>query len=200
MRRSKLVQAPICTLAGILLLPGTSMAQSVAAVDGPAFGVGYAANAPELLAGAAAWFVVPALGGIGLYADAKFDVDSPARGDTYEADLTAAEVDSELGDEYRDSEGSWRSFNIAVVRPVTPSLMLYAGGGYARETMYRQYVDATGSRGLGGVYWVRSPDENGSSVNFLAGMFLRLGRHLNAQFGLDSAPRGFGVGMSLVFD
>ncbi len=200
MMRGKLYGALVFACAGSMVLASASSAQSAGALDRPLFGVGYAANAPEMLLGGGGYVVFPAFGGLGLYLDAKFDASSPSRDDTYEPGLTAEDVENELGDEYRDTEGSWRSINAAIIRPVTPTLMLYAGGGYATESVYRQYVDRTGSRGVGGIYRVRSPAEDESTVNLMAGMFLRLSRRLNAHFGAESAPRGFAVGMSFVFD
>lgn len=173
-------------------------AQERAGSAGPVFGFGYVANAPELFAGGAAWMVLPVFGGLGLYVDAKFDTTSPADDEAFDPDLTAQDVDAEIGDDFQDDDTSWRSFNAAIVRPVTPALMLYAGAGYAKEAAYRQYRDETGTRGLAGLYWVESPPDDRTTVNVLAGMFLRLTRRLNAQFGVESAPRGFSVGMSVV--
>lgn len=162
------------------------------------FGIGYVANAPELLAGGGAYVVLPVMGGIGLYVDAKFDTTDPSDDDAFVASLTAREVDDEIGDEYRDQDASWRSFNAAVVRPVTPTLMLYAGLGYATETIYRQYYDETEVRGLAGYYWVAAPDEDRSTLNVLGGMFLRMTRRINAQVGAETAPAGGTFGLSII--
>lgn len=172
-------------------------AQRSEAPDPPRFGLGYVANAPELLAGAGAYVILPILGGLGLYLDAKFDADPRTGDDRFEEDLTAQEVDDEIGDEFRDDDSSFRSFNAAVVRPVTPSLMLYGGLGYTEETFYRQYYDETGTRGLAGSYWVAAPGLDTSGLNVLAGMFLRMTSRFNAQFGVESAPRGATVGISV---
>lgn len=161
------------------------------------FGVGYVANAPEMMAGGAGYVILPVLGGVGLYVDAKFDLSSPEDEDNFDPGLTAQDVDDELGDEFIDNASSWRSFNAAVVRPLTPSLMMYAGAGYVQETAYREYHDDTGTRGLAGYYWVESPDEDATRVNVLIGMFLRLTPWVNAQFGVESAPRGATVGASI---
>lgn len=182
----------------LLLLSGPLRAQERAGSAGPVFGFGYVANAPELFAGGAAYLVLPVLGGLGLYVDAKFDTSARSGEDSFEPGLTARQVDDEIGDEYQDDDASWRTFDAALVRPITPSLMLYAGAGYAEESAYRQYRDETQTRGIGGLYWVESPDEDRTTVNLLAGMFLRMTHRLNAQFGVESAPRGFTVGMSVV--
>lgn len=186
---------------GVLLLVvarAPISAQERAGSAGPVFGVGYVANAPDLFAGGAAYMILPVLGGLGLYVDAKFDTSSRSGEDSFEPGLTANQVDNEIGDDFQDDDTSWRSFNAAIIRPVTPSLMLYAGAGYAEESAYRQYRDETQTRGIGGLYWVESPDEDRTTVNVLAGMFLRMTRRLNAQFGVESAPRGFSVGLSVV--
>lgn len=183
----------------LLAVPAVpAAAQERAGSAGPVFGIGYVANAPDLLAGGAGYVILPVLGGLGLYVDAKFDPDTPRDDDAFEPDLTARQVEDELGDAYQDSESSWRSFSAALVRPVTPSLMLYGGLGYTSESVYRKYHDDTETRGLAGLYWVEAPDEDSSTINVLAGMFLRMTRHLNAQFGVESAPRGLTVGLSVV--
>jgi hypothetical protein len=142
--------------------------------------------------------VLPVLGGLGVYVDGKLDTSPPSDHPGFESDLTAQQVDDEIGDEFQGDESSWRSFNVALVRPVTPSLMVYAGAGYARESAYRQYYDESLTRGQGGLYWVESPAEDESTVNVLVGMFLRMTSHINAQFGVENAPRGVTVGLSLV--
>lgn len=188
----------LAAILSALALAATPAAGQSAGSPRTIIGLGYAANAPELLAGAAVYIVLPMLGGVGLYADAKFDTSSREKEDGFEAGLTARQVDDELGDEYQDNDESWRSFNLALVRPVTPSLMLYGGAGVAQKAAFRQYYDLSRQRGLGGLYWVASPLEDETTVNVLAGMFLRLSRRFNAQFGLETAPRGFGVGMSIL--
>lgn len=162
------------------------------------FGIGYVANAPQLLAGAGAYATFPLLGGLGFYLDAKFDVNGPSREDNFESALTALEVEDQIpGVALVGSEDSWRSFNIAVVRPLTPAFMVYLGAGYATRTRYHEYRDPKGERGLLGLLWAEAPHEESSTVNGLFGGFLRLGRPLDFQFGFETAPRGFTVGGSL---
>lgn len=186
---------------GLSLLAACTVAAPAAAQDlgRPAFGVGYVASMPNMMAGGAAYVVLPVLGGLGLYVDAKFDVSDPTDRDNFDASLTATEVDDEIGDEFRDDESGWRAFNAAIVRPVTSALMLYGGLGYSEETVYREYFDDTGTRGLAGYYWVESTADGGSSMNVLAGMLLRMTPMFNAQFGVETAPRGVTVGVSVMF-
>jgi hypothetical protein len=162
------------------------------------FGIGYVANAPDLMGGGSGYAVFPVLGGLGVYVDAKVDLGSPAREDTFLSTLTAAEVEATVaGVEFISAEDSWRSFNIALVRPVTPALTLYGGAGYARRTRYRQYRDPEGEMGLLGFFWVEAPDEEWNTVNGLVGGYLRMSRWIDFQFGLETTPRGFTVGASL---
>ena len=178
-----------------LVMPTAGSAQSG---PGPYFGIGYVANAPDLLGGAAGYVVFPFAGGLGLYLDAKFDVDSPSRGDDFISTLTDREVEDQVsGVEFIDDRDSWRSFNVALVRPVTSALSLYAGAGVARRTRYREYRDPEGELGRLGFFVVEAPAEEWTPVNALAGGFLRLGRWLDFQFGLESKPRGFTVGGAL---
>ncbi|MGH7449232.1 MAG: hypothetical protein ACRELT_16785, partial [Longimicrobiales bacterium] len=60
------------------------------------FGIGYVANAPDVLGGARGHIVFPVFGGLGFYVDAKFDVDSPSRDDTFIPTLTAREVEDQV--------------------------------------------------------------------------------------------------------
>ena len=187
----------IAALAVLLLAPGVVAAQS----SGPAvFGIGYAANAPDLMVGAAVWGLIPGLDGWGLYADAKLDPDDPSADDFFVAGLTPGEIDTQYpDDEEFAQEDRWRSFNVAVVRVVTPELMLYGGGGYAARDAYRQYLDPERSRGNFGFYWVEDADASTTELNLMVGALLRVSSRLRLQFGGETAPRGFTVGASLVF-
>lgn len=178
-----------------LLAPGSLVGQNVPPVT---FGIGYVTNAPRLLAGAGGYAVFPLWGGLGVYLDAKFDVGGPSREDSFESTLTAGEVGDQVpGAEVVGTEDSWQSFNVALVRPLTPAFMLYLGAGYATRTHYREYRDPEGELGQVGIFWVEVPDEQSNTVNGLFGAFLRMGRPLDFQFGFETAPRGFTVGASL---
>lgn len=159
-------------------------------------GVGYVANAPRMFVGGSAHMLTDIFGGMGLYVDAKFDRQTP-EGDQAPilGDLTVDEVEDQLGDELILEDEVWQSFNVALIRPVTPELMLYAGGGMAERENYRQYYDGTGSRGLGGYYWVEDPEASGNEVNFMAGGMFRISSVFFVQFGAESAPRGATVGV-----
>ncbi len=161
-------------------------------------GIGYVAGAPDLLAGGAAYVILPVAGGLGVYVDAKRDASSPARKSNYEPGLTAQQVESQLGDEYGFSTDSWRTFDVALIRPIRPALSVYAGAGYAGKKRYSEYYDSTGTRGLVGHYWVEDKSGATSTVNVMAGLMLRMSRFLNAQMGVESAPGSVTVGLSVV--
>ena len=178
---------------------GAPLAAQQSRQTGPVFGIGYVTNAPDLLAGGAAYVVLPVLGGLGVYVDAKFDTSSPGEHEAFDPTLTAQQVDDEIGDAFRDDESSWRSINAALVRPVTPAFTVYAGAGYVRERVYYEYFDDTRERGLAGVYWVEAPDQEANTVNVLAGMMLRMTSWINAHFGIETTPRGATVGISITY-
>jgi hypothetical protein len=187
-------------LVGALAFVTVSTPAPGSAQNAPAhyFGIGYVANAPDLLGGVSGYAVFPILGGLGLYVDAKFDLDSPSRDDTFISTLTDREVEEQVaGAEFIDDADSWQGFNFALVRPLSPSLMVYAGAGVATRTRYREYRDPEGEMGRLGFFIVEAPDDEWTSVNALAGGFLRLGRWLDFQFGLETRPRGFTVGGAL---
>jgi len=164
------------------------------------FGIGYVANAPDAMAGGAAYVILPGAGGIGLYVDAKFDVNKPTSQRGYDATTTSLQVASMPGSTYRRTEGGWRSFNAAVIRPINPQFWIYAGAGVAQLTRYDLYdVNAENNVGFGGVAWVENPATSETRANVLGGIMMRLSSHLTAQFGYDTQPKGFTVGATLRF-
>jgi hypothetical protein len=184
---------PLC----LALAAAGLAAAPLAAQDtlGVRFGVGYTANAPEMLAGASGFVILPAMGGIGLYLDAKFNPDSPRKDGAFLEGRTALQIEDEVaGVRFQDSKDSYRSFNVAVVRPMTPSMMLYAGAGISQMTRYREYFDPTEEMGLIGFFWVEAPDEKSTSINGLAGAFLRISSLISFQTGFETNPKGFTVG------
>lgn len=164
----------------------------------PRIGVGYVANAPSIFTGLAAWGVFDVLGGLGLYVDTKYDFDTPAEESDFVSDLTLAEVEAAPGQTFHFDESGWWSANVALVRPVSPELMLYLGGGYAHEDRYLRYADPTEQvvEGQQGWYWVHDAEASGARLNVLGGAFFRLGQNLVLQFGFDTKPSGLSVGAS----
>ena len=194
-RRSAVPPAPGLIAAALLLslIPGVGHAQ-----EGPRFGVGYVANAPDLLGGGSAYVILPVFGGIGVYVDAKFDIDSPTAENTYIESLTAREVEDQVaGVQFRDARESWRGANVALVRPVNPSLMFYGGLGWAERNEYKEYRDPSGELGLIGVLLVEDPDAKETKLNAMAGAFLRISSLISVQTGFETTPKGFTVGASL---
>jgi len=170
-------------------------------LDQPHFAIGYAANAPDIMAGVGAYYVSSFLGGIGLYVDAKFDLENPSDDkDTFESGLTAEDVVNSpdlVGADFIQDEKSYRSFNVAVVRPVSPYLAVYAGGGLVQVTEYHLFEDPDSDLGQGGVFWVEAPEFDETRANFMMGAFLRMSSFLSTQIGFETEPRGFTVGASL---
>lgn len=186
-------------LCGLALVTGPVSGQtSGSGLDRPHFGIGYAANAPNLMAGGAAYVVTSYFGGIGLYLDAKFDVEDPSGDIAFEDGLTADEVQNEVeGAEFIKRETSYRSFNAALMRPVTPYLLVYAGGGLVQRSRFHWYEAPESDLGVSGVFWVRAPAEDDTMGNFMVGIFMRVSSFLSTQVGLETGPRGFTIGASL---
>jgi hypothetical protein len=163
------------------------------------FGAGYVANAPKAMAGVSGYVLFPRLGGVGLYLDAKTDVTGPSRDRGYDASVTAGQI--QAGPYWKDlikSEGSWRSFNVAVLYAASPSLLLYGGGGMARQTVFRLFqVDRASGLGQGGIVWAQDPGAEETRVNFMAGTVMRLTGLVSSHFGFETQPRGLTVGASL---
>lgn len=180
-----------------VLLPATASGQ-----DRSYVGLGYVASAPELFAGAQLYGVSADLfGGLGLYVDAKFDIDRPTEEPGYESGLTAEQVENEIGDEFFRSDDVWYNVNAALMRPVTESLVLYVGAGYASRKTYNQYEDpdGPGEYGVGGFYWVEDQRLEVTRVNLLGGAMMSISSRINVHFGAELQPKGIHVGASYLF-
>lgn len=168
-------------------------------LDRVRFGVGFVANAPGQMSGVGGYVLLPVLGGIGVYADWKWDIDSPAEDRAFEEGLTVTDVLADpryAGTRYLKRETSWyRSFNIALVRPLNPFLMVYGGGGFSQGERYALYDVPQGD--IGRALWVRDPDQDEDRMNLMAGLILRLVPMVSTQVGVETQPRGFTAGISL---
>lgn len=186
---------------GLGCLPAGGRAQNrPGPLEGPHFGIGYIANAPELMGGIGGYFIVPKFGGIGLYMDAKIDLKNPSDTEEFEADWTPERVADEVtGANYLEHESSYSSVNLAVIRPLNPFLMVYGGGGLVRRTRYMEYEDPNRTLGRGGVFWVESPTEEETRVNLMLGMMMRVSSRITSHFGFETQPRGITAGLTLRF-
>lgn len=188
-------------LAALLFLAGGASAQT--ADSPPGFGdvnywtVGYTVNAPSQLLGFSTSVIPVRFGGWGVYADLKLTADSPGDRSSFQPGLTATQVDAEIGDGRRAVRSGWTTVNLAVVRPLTPDFVLYAGAGYSAETAYQQYFDPDRERTPSGLYWVEDRDRSGTRINLLGGALLRFGEWLAFQLGGESSPTGFSAGAAL---
>lgn len=165
----------------------------------PRIGVGYVTNAPNMFLGASAYYVADYLGGLGVYVDFKMSTSSPGNASDFIDSLTVAEVEGLPGHERAFDEKAWWSVNGALVRPISPELMLYLGAGYTHEGVYYRYNSNDAELGTFGRYWIADEEASGGSVNVLGGAFLRMGRRIALQFGVEMQPRGFTVGGSYSF-
>jgi hypothetical protein len=194
---AKLVGTSVVALVGILLAAPFERAEAQAG-DPLHFGLGYSANAPESMAGGMAYVIFPRLGGIGLFVDAKFDIDSPSDNTAFVDGITAEDIQNDpehSQTRFLRREASWKSTNVGVIRPLNPALFLYAGAGYAWGTQYFQYDQQVGE--VGRALWVVAPHEDETGVNFMVGGMLRMSSLLTSQFGFETKPSGVTVGMSL---
>ena len=167
-----------------------------AAQWGPRVGIGYVVNAPNQYLGVTAHVLTGALGGLGLYVDGKFTVPSARDKENFESQWTAQHVDDNFGDIPFGTEEQHRSFNAALMRPLTPELIVYAGAGLTERSVYVEYFDEARERGKSGFYWVEDTDNNKTGVNVLGGAFFRIARNVSLQFGAESEPQGLTIGAS----
>ena len=193
-----------CLAAG-MLTSGLHATDLTAQPGGPTplsrtqFGVGYVGNAPDAMVGGAAYVLFPRWGGIGIYVDAKFDGTSPADERGYDPDYTSGRVANEVeGADFIKTEGSWHSFNVAIMRPLTPSFVAYAGGGVAKVDQFDLYnVPLATPVGFGGTVWAENPETAETRVNFMVGFMMRMTGRVTAQFGYETQPDGVTAGVSL---
>lgn len=200
--RLKMTRAAMATV--LLLAAGTAgpataqiaLPSDVGFDQLPRIGAGYVINAPKMFLGLSGHVILPQLGGIGLYVDAKFPGGSLSRESDFVDDMTPAQVEEEVPDQYFfRAEDEWRSFNAALIRPVTHELLVYLGAGYADRDRYLQYADPQFTVAQTGSVWVLDEAESGGAVNVLGGVIFRLGANVAAQFGVESAPAGGTVGL-----
>lgn len=189
----------------VFLLPGTALSAQVgrprvALRASPHFGIGYVASVPTTPLGFSAFYVNPRwLRGAGVYADVKFTTGSPGNSPYYLPGVTVQQAEVTYGDERFDQQSDWTTVDLAMAYAVTGELVLYGGAGYSKETHYREYYDASQSRGNFGFYWVSDPGESGTRVNALGGALLRFSRFLMFQLGVQSAPSSVNAGITFAF-
>lgn len=180
-----------CGALGLLLSAPPAVAQW-----SPRVGIGYVVNAPNQYVGLSGHVLTRYMGGLGLYVDAKTTRPTVTDDEKFEEEWTAQFVDDNFGDIPFGDESEYWSINAAVMRPTTPELILYLGGGYTERNVYVEYIDDQGERGVAGVYWVEDTDEAASGLNVIAGAFFRIARSVSLQFGVEAQPRGVTVGAS----
>jgi hypothetical protein len=163
-----------------------------------ALGFGYMGNAPHALLGAMAWVITPVAGGTGVFVDARMTHKDYEDDALFEPGVTSEQAQTDFGHFYIRSVESWRSARIGLVRPLSRDFALYGGVGYGDGTIYDEYLDDTGERGVAGSYRALNDVSSGGRVSLTGGAIFRFGEALAFQFGLDTAPRGFSVGASLV--
>lgn len=162
----------------------------------PHVGAGIVVLAPYQTIGVSAQALSPRMGGIGIYVDARFDRSPPpSRRPEFDRAITADVAEYQYGDRLVTEDDSWRSVNVALIRPVVPELLLlYLGAGYSSQEHSRQYYDPSGARGVQGMYWVQDPGRSGRRLNLLGGGFFRVNPRLMVQFGVETRPRGMTAG------
>ena len=203
MRRRSLFPGLVLVAASVAMAaPGANplagQSTSPPELSGPQFGIGFVANAPDAIAGAGGYVVLPVLGGLGLYLDGKFDIDDPAAALGFDGDLTVAEVEGEMENaRFMNDEVTWRSFNLALVRPLNPYLMVYGGAGIASAEYYSNYELLDQDNIVGRGFSVRAPDKDETRVNFIFGAIFRISRMFSSQFGFETQPKGVTVGVSV---
>ena len=200
MRPSNLLSRPLW---GGLLLASVCLCMARPAggqeLDRVRFGIGYVANAPSQMVGVGGYVLLPVYGGLGLYVDVKGDIDDPSGDRAFDGSMTAEEVENDpryAGTRFLKRETSWRrSYNVALVRPVNPYLMVYGGAGFSQGEEYALYDVPQGDAGR--ALWVRDPRGDQEGVNIMIGLILRVLPSVSSQLGIETQPGGVTAGLSL---
>ncbi|MFW5950958.1 MAG: hypothetical protein ACOCVZ_02440 [Gemmatimonadota bacterium] len=182
-------------LTSVLLLLSLHPSPATGQQESWGYALGYVGNAPRLVVGGSAHVLLPG-SRFGLYADAKFDLTSSPVNAHVREGVTRADVEAEGLDQWFRDERVWRSFNAGLVFAAGEDSRFYAGVGYARHQRYSEFHDRTLQRGDAGVYWVEDPEGSGSTMNVLVGTYFRVADPLLVQFGVETVPRGFTLGLS----
>ena len=192
-------------LFSVALLAGLALCEQPVAGQAPGSGfdrphvaLGYVANAPNMMAGIAGYAIFPYLGGIGLYLDAKLDIENPSGDDIFEDGITARQVVDQIsGAKFIRRELSYQAVNVALPRPLTHSRAVYAGGGVVKVSEYHLFQEFSSDLGFAGIFWVEAPHLEEVRGNLMVGAFLRMSSFLSTQMGFETEPRGFTFGASL---
>jgi len=159
--------------------------------------VGYVVNAPHQLLGFGTMATFQELGGFGIYVDAKFSIDSPARDRAFIGGMTPEDVEQEPNVIFFRDDSAWTAVNVALVKGLSEELALYAGAGYSQRREYTEYLDENQELGEFGRFWIRDSARDETHTNFIGGAFFRVSNRIVFQFGVEAAPAGFTAGMHI---
>jgi hypothetical protein len=163
-------------------------------------GIGYVANIPTTFLGFSMLAVTPRVaGGAGVYADLKMTTDSPSDGRDYLPGVSVSDAEVTYGDIRFTEKSDWVSVNVGLIYAITREFAVYGGVGYSKEHHYRQYYDASQTRGEFGYYWIADPAASGTRINALGGAFIRLTSFALFQLGVEAQPLGADIGVVLTF-
>lgn len=175
---------------------GAGSAQAQALVQ---LGAGYVVNGPEQFTGGSVHALWDVAGGIGLYLDAKWGSSTLVDERTFTTDFDFQAARDEFRDDLIIEDFEWTTFNVALMRPITDEVSLYAGAGHSRRRAFGEFFDQAEERGVGGLYWVEDPQRRDARLNVLGGMFFQIAPRISVHLGAESAPAGVTVGGSFLF-
>jgi hypothetical protein len=172
------------------LAPGIAAAQA----ESNLVGVGFSANLPHQRLGGSVYIVGAPLPNWGVYADIKRFTTSPVDRHGYTDAYTAEQAEDLYGDRLFRYDDIWSTVNAAIVRRVSPDLLLYLGAGASTRRQYLEYLDESQERGIGGLYTVEDPRAAGTYANVLGGVLVRAMPRVWIQLGVENVPRGATLG------
>jgi hypothetical protein len=184
----------LCLTMGIAFAPGSASAQA----EPHLVGVGFSTNLPHQRLGASVYLLGAPITNWGVYADVKRFTTSPVSRHGYTDEYTAEQVQELYADRLFRYDDVWSTLNAAVVRGVSPDLLLYLGAGASTRRQFHEYLDETQERGIGGLYTVEDPRASGTYANVLGGVFVRATPRIWIQLGVENVPRGATMGVGYV--
>jgi hypothetical protein len=175
-------------------------------LSGPRVGVGYHGVIPDVLAGGGLWY----LSGprrFGVFVDGKTTVPNPASHQNFcppglQGPCTVESVESRYNHwALRDRE-RWLILNGGGMYAFSGEFALLLGGGVARLSQYREYIDEeedhTQRVTWEGNYLVPHEPRDQMVANLVIGGLIRAGNRVAFSFGYETAPAGMTVGLFVV--
>ena len=164
-------------------------------------GFGYTAVIPDVKAGVGAWHLLGA-GRIGVFADVKMSWPRVQDDGDYCPDVIASctvpDIEVQRIDLKLKDADEYLIVNVGGIFAPEPEYAFLLGLGPVRHSRYREYYDGSVDTDIlitqDGSYWAPYDPTSEWTVQFVAGVLIRLGNAVVLRFGYERAPGGISFG------